>query len=251
MHHPQPYMRPPAHMPVHCRSRLGAHHRRGERGIALIMAIALIALITAATLISLRAVATESALQAHERRGREAFFAAQAGLAEARDWVRQRLGPSTNFNEFLNCAVFPAGPTFEPGFPSDANTPWFEVIPRTRYTLTTTGDGTGVDPTFAGANREMNGPDGVRIADFPLADNVEYRVFLVDDDDGDNIRGGCTPAAIAPDQNRRVWLVAVGEVAGPAGTQPHRSIVRALITPQTSAGEGSEHPDKGGEANEG
>ncbi len=255
MNRPQPHMRPPARLSALRRHSLAAR-RTSERGIALLMAIALIAAITAATLISLRAVAAESALQAHERRSREAFFAAQAGMAEARAWVRTQLGGNSHFSEFLNPSPGkpfqmyvngPGWPTPEPGLPSDANVPWFEVIPRTAYTYSTTALGTGVDPGVGGANREMNGPDGVRIADFPMADNVTYRAFLVDDNDGTARMGTATDI----DANGRVWLVSVGEVAGPPGTQPHRSIIRALITPVGSPGDNPEGGDKGGSANQG
>lgn len=215
----------PARLPARRRSVAGG--RRPERGIALLIAIALIALITAATLISLRAVSTESVLQGQERRQREALFAAQAGIAEGRDWVRSKL-TTPHFTPFLDGTVLGAR-VDEPGLPSDGNVPWFQVIPWTPYTLDTTPLGTGVDPNFAGANREMNGPDGARIAAFPTASGVRYRVFLVDDDDG-NSR--------TQDNNSRVWLVSVGEVAGPPGSQPYRSIIRSLITPNTSGTEG-------------
>ncbi|WP_164008148.1 pilus assembly PilX N-terminal domain-containing protein [Pyxidicoccus trucidator] len=249
MNRPQPYMRPLVRPSAHRQSRLGGH-RREERGIALIMAIALISFITAATLISLRAVSTESALQGHERRAREAFFAAQAGLAEGRDLVRQRLGTETVFNGVITGlgVAYQArtgsgtAHVVETGLPSDLNVPWFEVLPWTPYTLTTTPLGMAVDADVLGANREMNGPDGVRIPDFPDSSNVRYRVFLVDDEDG---------SPRTNDSNSRAWLVAVGEVTGPPGSLPHRSIVRLLITPATSGGEGPPCHELGCESNEG
>ncbi|HZI13284.1 MAG TPA: hypothetical protein VE153_23080 [Myxococcus sp.] len=213
--------------------------RRAGRGIALLMALALIAFITAAAIISLRSVATESTLQSHERRGREAFFAAQAGLAEAREVVRLKLGTATQFDTVI--ATLGTRIT-ESGLPSSDTQPWYEVIPWRPYTLAASDAGLGVDPAFSGANREMNGPEGTRIDDYPTGANVRYRVFLVDDEDG---------TARTSDNNSQVWLVAVGEVAGPTGTQPLRSIVRALISAGTSGGSAPPCWDEGCEDNSG
>ncbi|NMO16052.1 hypothetical protein HPC49_39830 [Pyxidicoccus fallax] len=215
--------RPPAR-------RRGARGARPERGLALLMSVVLIALITAATLISLRAVSTESALQAHERRGREAFFAAQAGLAEGREVIRQRLaGGAPSFTALLGNT----GPAADVNAVV-ASGPWSELIPWRQYTLATAG----VDIAVAAA--ELNAPDGTLITDFPTANNVRYRVFLADDNDSD---------ARTNDSNSQVWLVSVGEVTGPAGTQPHRSIVRMLITAGQSAGAGPPVHEAGGESN--
>ncbi|MCP3144156.1 hypothetical protein [Pyxidicoccus xibeiensis] len=230
-------MKPHASLTARPRSVRGTR-RRAERGVALLMALALIAFITAAALVSLRAVSTESALQGNERRAREAFFAAQAGLAEGREVVRLRLGGRNEFNTVINNLGGPAT-----DLPPDITIPWYQVIGWTPYTLTSTPAGTAVDPTFAGANREMNGPDGVRLEDFPESSNVRYRVFLVDDDDADPLR--------SVDENSKVWLVSVGEVTGPAGSQPHRSIVRTLINAGTSGGSGPPCWDAGCEDNGG
>lgn len=209
---------------------------RAERGIALLMALALIAFITAAAIISLRSVATESALQAHERRGREAFFAAQAGLAEGREVVRLRLNGANQFTTVIGALTSTSS---EAGLPGT----WYNLIAWQPYALGATDAGVGVDPAVTGANLEMNGPDGTRIDDFPTAANVRYRVFLSDDEDGDSNR--------ATDSNSQVWLVSVGEVEGPPGTQPHRSIVRALISAGSSGGSAPPCWDEGCEDNSG
>jgi hypothetical protein len=236
--HPQPHMRPPARLSVLRRSSAAAR-RPGARGIALMMAVALILFITAATLISLRAVSTESALQGQERRSREAFFAAQAGIAEAREVVRLKLNGTTDINPVMSDLGAPV---------TDAALqvhPFYEVIPWTNYTLASTGVELSVDPGVTTANREMVGPDGVRISDFPDASNVRYRVFVVDDEDSNPVR------LAGNDTNGKVWLVSVGEVAGPAGTQPIRSIIRMLITPGASPGAGPPCHEAGCETNEG
>ncbi|MFP2928028.1 hypothetical protein ACLESO_23070 [Pyxidicoccus sp. 3LG] len=217
--------------------------RRAERGIALLMAVALVTFITAATLISLRAVATESAIQGQERRAREAFFAAQAGLAEGREVVRQRLNGEPDIN--LAMSAFAPHITHEPGLPSSDAFPWYQVLGWTPYTLSSTGPELAVDPSIAVANREMYGPDGLRIDDFPEASNVRYRVFLVDDEDE------TTSRLAGDDSNNRVWLVSVGEVTDPRGGQPHRSIVRMLITPGAGGGVGQPCHEALCEANEG
>jgi hypothetical protein len=210
---------------------------RAARGIALLMALALIAFITAAAIISLRAVATESALQAHERRGREAFFAAQAGLAEGREVVRLRLNGANTFTALIGAL---------PSTSSEAGLPatWRNLIGWQPYSLGATDAGLGVDPGVTGNNLEMNGPDGARIDDFPTASNVRYRVFISDDNDdlSDNRDS---------DPNNQAWIISVGEVEGPPGTQPHRSIVRALISAGTSGGSGPPCWDEGCDDNSG
>ncbi|MBZ4415265.1 hypothetical protein [Myxococcus sp. RHSTA-1-4] len=224
--------------------------RRGRRGFALLMAIGIIAFIAAAVVVSLRAVASESALQGSERRNREAQFAAEAGLAEAREVVRlmlvsaggrnygpimQQLGdlrsPGSGVNGFVT----------ETGLPSDNAVPWYEVIPWTSYTLQAASAGAAVDLDHNTNNQETYGSDGP-ILDYPDQLNVRYRVFLVDDDDSNDRKA---------DSNNRVWLVSVGEVTGQQGTQPQRAIIRSLITSGTGAGGGCSPEDAMGADNTG
>lgn len=226
--------------------------QRGQRGFALLMAIGIIAFIAAAVVVSLRAVASESALQGGERRNREAHFAAEAGLAEAREVVRliRTTTGGNNFNAIMTALGNQLTPgsglngfVTETGLPSDNTTPWYQVIPWTNYTLQAANAGAAIDSDHSTNNQEMNGSDGP-IRDYPDQLNVRYRVFLVDDDDdATNDRRA--------DGNNRVWLVSVGEVTGQQGTQPQRVIIRSLITSGTGAGNGCSPEDQNGADNVG
>jgi Tfp pilus assembly protein PilX len=225
--------------------------RRGQRGFTLLMAIGLIAMVTAAVLVTLRSVSTESSLQAHERRAREAFFAAEAGMAEARIIVQSTLGEQQEYdnvfahmgnqnggNQGLN------GYVAEAGLPSSPGTPWYEVIPWTDYRMTRGTLGAGIDPSVNAANQELNGPDGTPIPDYPEPTNVRYRVFIVDDAEEDNDRTN--------DTNNQAWLVSVGEVSVEGGGQPYRTIIRSLVSNEAGIGGGGGYGLKrGGSSNTG
>ncbi|MFY2564356.1 hypothetical protein ACN469_42605 [Corallococcus terminator] len=239
-------MRPPSVVPM------SRNHRHASRGMALLMALGIIAFISAAVVVSLRKVAAESALQAQERRNREAHFAAEAGLAEARVVVRLLLGLGGGVLKFdpvmerlgnaYNGTAFDGFVQGEPGLPSNAAFPWYEVIGWTPYSLAAASSGGAIDSDVATANQEMNGPDGP-IFDYPTQERLFYRVFLVDDNDDTPLRRA--------DSNNRVWLVSVGEVRGRDNTQPQRVIIRALITSGLGAGGGCSPEDANGSANNG
>ncbi|MCP3103088.1 hypothetical protein LZ198_29835 [Myxococcus sp. K15C18031901] len=219
--------------PFHPRSR------RTRRGFVLLLALGLLVLVTAAVMMSLRAVSTESQLQAHERRAREAFFAAEAGMAEARVILQVLMAETdTNYSNVmmqLGNAYRPGGgvdrgyiniDNDEPGLPNPMQPggfEWYEVLPWTQYTL---ARGTAV------LDQDMKGPDGSDIVEYPNPTNVRYRVFLADDDD-DVIAN-----ARRVDSNNQVWLVAVGEVR-PAQGQPYRTIIRSLVTNTKGLGAGN------------
>jgi hypothetical protein len=216
----------------------------------MLMAIGIIAFIAAAVVVSLRAVAAESALQGGERRNREAHFAAEAGLAEAREAVRLLLVANTQrYDKVIEALGNLYAPGLgidgyvntDPGLPSTDALPWYEVIEPTDYTLQAANAGAAVDLDHSTSNQEMNGSDG-RILDYPEQRNVRYRVFLVDDDDDNNRKD---------DSNDRVWLVSVGEVTTERGTQPQRVIIRSLITSGTIAGGGCSPEDANGADNTG
>ena len=233
-------------------SYIRASARRSQRGFTLLLALGLIAMVTVGVLVALRAVSKESALQAHERRAREAFFAAEAGMAEARVVVQtladtpegnyntafRALGDAYNgqgFNGFVDETA--------DGLPSDSTTPWFEVVRWTDYRMSRGTVGAGIDPSITVVNQELTGPDGEPITDYPEPLNVRYRVFLVDDVDGN--------ASRTADENSKVWLVSVGEVATEGG-QPYRTIIRSLITSKEGIGGGGGYGRKlGGSGNTG
>lgn len=211
---------------------------RGQRGFTLLMAIGLIAMVTAAVLVTLRAVSTESSLQAHERRAREAFFAAEAGMAEARIIVQNALGEQEQYDSvFTHMGNQNGGGQGlngyvqnDPGLPSNAATPWYEVIPWMDYRMSRGTVGAGIDPSVTAANQELTGPDGRPIQDYPEPTNVRYRVFIVDDAENDNNR--------MDDTNSQAWLVSVGEVSVEGGGQPYRTIIRSLVSNVAGIGGG-------------
>ncbi|QSQ28366.1 hypothetical protein JY651_33885 [Pyxidicoccus parkwayensis] len=217
---------------------------RARRGFTLLLALGLIAMITVTVMVALRAVTTESNLQAHERRAREAFFAAEAGMAEGRVIVQAIVGDNQQYNGVFEelgnrkDGTGLSGYVTEAGLPSTAAKPWYQVMPWRDYQMTR---GTGVDTGVSGANLEINGPDGVRINDYPEPLNVHYRVFVVDDADADPSR--------TVDTNNQIWIVSVGEVTTPGG-QPYRTIVRSLVTNENGVGGGGGYGTKlGGGSN--
>ncbi|MBN8228014.1 hypothetical protein JYK02_10895 [Corallococcus macrosporus] len=175
------------------------------------MGITLALTVTVALTVS--AVTREATIQGDLRRQKEAFFAAEAGLAEGRETMRLLLGDSETYNTAL-AALGP--PVSEPGLGS-ATQPWYEVLPAPA-----SSDGWNTYPlTLEDLSvAERSSATGELYADYPRQANVRYRVFVHDDADD---------ADFTEDTNRRVWLVAVGEVLGSSG-RPTRSVVQALIT---------------------
>jgi hypothetical protein len=94
-----------------------------------------------------------------------------------------------------------------------------------------TGANSGIDDLVSGTNKEMNGPSGIRFADYPTQRNVTYRVFLRDDFD----EAPPTAQNQTVDSNGQVWLVAIGQVSQANGT-PLQSVVTALVTNGSAGG---------------
>jgi hypothetical protein len=201
-----------------------ARARRRERGLSLLMATVVVTLVTMTVLLSLTLVGRESELQRHQRVRRQAFFAAEAGLAEGRQALSLLLGNNTTYSAvFQRLAQLRNGPahTREPGLGS-AQQPWFDVLdadpaapaqdPWQYYSLT--------------VGSTLRDEDLIGFNAYPTWTGVRYRVFLLDDDDD---------ADPTQDINTRVWLVAIGEVPNPEGV-PTRAVVRALITNSNTLG---------------
>ncbi|MBZ4420811.1 hypothetical protein K8638_30540 [Myxococcus sp. RHST-1-4] len=180
----------------------------------------LVTLVTMAVLISYGVVSREADTQGDSRRQKEAFFAAEAGLAEGREAMRLRLGDRQTYGNVLTTL---GAAVNEPGL-GGASPPWYEVLP-----------GPGADawnylrltPETMTAT-ELASASGEPYGDYPTQGNVRYRVFVrddVDDADGSN------------DSNGQVWLIAVGEVLNTEG-RPTRAIVQALITNENAPAAG-------------
>ncbi len=192
-----------------------ARPRSQPRGFTILLALGLVAVSSLAVAVGLSVVGGEASAQAASRRQREAFFAAEAGLAEARAVLRELQDVNAvTFNpaiERLGQAVN------EPGLGAGpASDPWFDVLGGWQaYTLL---DG-AMDANVTAAGRELVAPNGQPFLSFPEQRAVRYRVFLRDDADDANP---------AEDGNGQVWLVAVGEVTSAQG-QATRAVVQALI----------------------
>lgn len=190
--------------------------RRQSRGFTLLLALGVVAVVTMAVMLSYSVVGREADTQADTRRQKQAFFAAEAGLAEGREKVRLLMANNGNSESLaLAAALGGASPVSDIPALASANPPWFELLPGSgpdkwnKYTLLKSNLG----PTEI--------PAGI---DFPEQANVRYRVFVRDDDDGDN--------AGTVDINDQLWILAVGEVTTANG-RPTRSMVQALVTNAT------------------
>ena len=192
------------------RARAGRHH---PRGMTLLIALAVISVVTAATLVSLRVVSQESELQGRERHSREAFFAAEAGLAEG----RQLLAALAQDTSSLAKSLEKLRVVNDPSFPRNL-VGWRELMGSTPYTLAA-GSKMALDPTVLAARRELRDINNKPFVSFPEQGNVTYRVYVHDDD-----------SSTQNDADNTVWVVAMGEVAGKDGVVLARSVVRALVT---------------------
>ncbi|RKG60666.1 hypothetical protein D7X30_06985 [Corallococcus sp. AB011P] len=186
--------------------------RRQSRGFTLLLALGVVAVVTMAVMLSYSVVGREADTQADTRRQKQAFFAAEAGLAEGRETVRLLLNNNgNNATMGLSAALGGVAPVADIPALAAANPPWYELLPGPEdgwnpYTVTTTNLSASEVPV------------GV---DFPEQRNVRYRVFIRDDLDDDQN---------TVDSNRQLWVLAVGEVTMENGRRPTRSMVQALVT---------------------
>ncbi|MCP3136537.1 type II secretion system protein [Pyxidicoccus xibeiensis] len=194
--------------------------RRKSGGFTLLVAMGVVTLMTMAVLLSYGVVSREAGTQGDSRRRKEAFFAAEAGMAEGREAMRLRLGDRQTYGNVLTTL---GAAVNEPGL-AGANPPWFEVLPGAEP------DGWNylrlVQESLTAA--ELSSESGTPYVEYPTQDNVRYRVFVRDDLDDTNPN---------TDTNGQVWLMAVGEVLNTEG-RPTRSIVQALITNENAPAAG-------------
>ncbi|MFB1479337.1 hypothetical protein [Corallococcus sp. RDP092CA] len=197
--------------------------RRQSRGFTLLLALGVVAVVTMAVMLSYSVVGREADTQADTRRQKQAFFAAEAGLAEGREAVRLMMDSLGEDNFVFQNHL--GAPVNEPGLGS-INDPWYEVLPGpdtddpwNYYRL----KGDSLQPS-----EKTSGPDSLptpnqAYSDYPDQERVRYRVFMHNDKERD--------VGVGEDRNRKVWLVAVGEVFSPGG-RPTRSVVQALVVHQ-------------------
>ncbi|RKH59455.1 hypothetical protein [Corallococcus aberystwythensis] len=193
--------------------------RRQSRGFTLLLALGVVAVVTMAVMLSYSVVGREADTQADTRHQKQAFFAAEAGLAEGREAVRL-LMDSLGEDNFV-FQTYLGLPVTEPGLGSPTD-PWYEVLPgpdadRWNYYRLRASTLQPVELTSGPASLPTpNQP----YADYPDQEQVRYRVFLHNDKE--------SSVAAGEDRNRKVWLVAVGEVVTANG-RPTRSVVQALV----------------------
>ncbi|MCP3063024.1 hypothetical protein LXT21_30035 [Myxococcus sp. K38C18041901] len=197
---------------------------RANGGFTLLVALGVVLVVTMAVMLSYRVVGREADTQADARRQKEAFFAAEAGLAEGREAIRLRTGiTEETYANTLTTIINSGAEVTELGL-AGANPPWYELLPAGpgdpwNYLRLTPGDMPA---------HEKQGADGVAYEDYPEQNNVRYRVFVRDDVDSD-------PGAVPnTDTNGLIWVAAVGEVLNRDG-RPTRAVVQALIANQTGA----------------
>ncbi len=214
------------------------------RGVTLLLALGLVTFLTLGALTSLSFVTSQTDPAGQDRRAKEAFFAAEAGLAEGREWLRlETLAiPSPQPMNTILAGMTPATDVGDP-----AADPWYPLPldpsggDWVSYALATVPDPTGasaIDPGITGslnAGLELVDPNGFTYQSYPEAKQVRYRVFLRDDaDDADPTR----------DSNGMVWLVSVGQVQTGNGV-PTQAVVRVLVQPGNGAvGTGYSYSDK-------
>jgi len=218
-----------------------ARRRRHPRGATLLLSLGVVTFLTLGAITTLNLITAQSDPAGQDRRAKEAFFAAEAGLAEAREWLRLQTAaiPSPQPTNAILAALAPAtdvGGSTDPWYQIPlGNTPGAWVA----YTLSREPDANGAQALDTGvttAGLELTASDGTPYRAYPDASRVTYRVFLRDDDDGDG-----DPTV---DSNGTVWLVAVGQVQVGTGV-PVQAVVRALVRPGTGAvGTGYSYSDK-------
>jgi Tfp pilus assembly protein PilX len=222
-------------------NRRPATRRRHPRGATLLLSLGVVTFLTLGAITTLNLISAQSDPAGQDRRAKEAFFAAEAGLAEAREWLRLQTAaiPSP---QPTNAILAMLAPAEDVGGDTD---PWYQVpLGNTpgawvAYSLSRAPDANGaqaIDTTVTTAGLELTASDGNPYRAYPEAARVTYRVFLRDDDDGDG--------DLTVDTNGTVWLVAVGQVQVGTGV-PVQAVVRALVRPGTGAvGTGYSYSDK-------
>ncbi len=187
------------------------------RGFSLLVVMGLLLVLTAAAAGTLTYIGREAALQGNTRREAEAFFAAEAGLAEGRERIRLLAEADPNFTTYTNLMTALPAPAFAVAAPGDT---WFELIPLTPYRMTR-GANAAIDDTVTTADREVRDNAGLPYSDYPTAATVRYHVYVRDDADE------TVPNPLI-DSNAQVWVVSIGEVAIGTG-QPVRRVTQALV----------------------
>lgn len=203
---------------------------RSNRGNSLLVAMGLLTVLSLGMMSSLSMVSGEAEVQGNARRWKEAFFAAEAGMAEARELIRIRNADQPTYTGLMQTGVgldaVSSSNAGDDGIVPTGQT-WFDVFPLVggshwiMYTLSQgTGPNSAIDPTVTTTDQEMMAWNpGQKMETFADQRGVRYRVFMKDDDDDANYTS---------DANKRVWLIAVGEVTSLDANGNVRVLARAV-----------------------
>jgi len=111
--------------------------RRREEGSALLVAVLLLVMMGAIGLAGLNTVTQDRQTAGFQSRKRVAFYAAEAGIAEARDAMRNGNTPTVSTTSVGDASLYPHGlPAYQPEEITDLGT---QAIPG--FQLRTSGNG--------------------------------------------------------------------------------------------------------------
>lgn len=134
-------------------------NRRGSKrsqGSALLVAVLLLVMMGAMGLVGLDAVTKDRQTAGYQGRKRIAFYAAEAGLAEAREAMRNGGVPTVSTTTVGDSGIFPQGlPTYQPEEIADLGT---TAVPG--FQLRTTGNGPAYQLHFFRVRVRGEGPGG-------------------------------------------------------------------------------------------
>lgn len=208
--------------------------KRDARGLALVAGIGFLAVLGIVAAVSYRMVAGENNIQTELRKERVAFYAAEAGLAEARSMMRAQWVPATGFQQVFSnmTGTTPADAALNDDDDSEFSRHvggicneiqnnrripcLYPLTAEQRYPLRV--DSAVIFDGYADADPQEQ--EKITLF-FPDQDNVFFQTFFYDDDDDDDYTS---------DANRQFWVVSVGEVRGGLLSRPVRVVVRALVT---------------------
>ena len=196
--------------------------------MTLLLALGVVTFLTLGAITTLNLITAQTDPAGQDRRAKEAFFAAEAGLAEAREWLRLQTAaiPSPQPTNAILAELAPAADLGGAGYS------WYQVplgstpaswVSSQLSQRPDTNGAQALDPNVSTAGLELTSWDGTQYQTYPDSARLVYRVFLRDDDDGDG-----DPTV---DSNGTVWLVAVGQVQVGLGV-PVQSVVRVWCGPE-------------------
>lgn len=132
--------------------------RRGEEGSALIVAVLMLVMLATIGLAGMEAATQDRTTAGYQGRKRIAFYAAEAGIAEARNTMRNGGTPSVSTTTVGDSTIFPYGqPSYQPEEITDLGT-----TPIPGFQLRSVGNGPVYQLHFFRVRVRGDGPNGAR-----------------------------------------------------------------------------------------